>query len=249
MSGGNRQNTNYYEVLEVSPDAAQNEIHRAYQRAKATYAVDNPALYTMFSKEEAQELLSLIEEAYSVLGNQSQRKIYDQGLLQSGGRAPSAAPPQASTQSQTSVSQAAARESVAASATSSAGESVGESYVIRKSDAPRASLPEGMGRTSISTYRIDQAVEEALKSATDWDGSLLQKARTYKNVSLEQMSEATRISKTYLAAVEACETSKLPAAVFVRGFVVQMARVLNLDENKVATSYMKIFREKSAKPK
>lgn len=56
------------------------------------------------------------------------------------------------------------------------------------------------------------------------------------------MSEATRISRTYLMAVEGNDYKSLPAAVFVRGFVVQMARVLGLDENKVASSYMKMFK-------
>src|SRR5947208_3257831 len=71
-------NTNYYEVLEVAEDAPPHEIHRAYQRAKSTYSSDNPALYSMFSPEEARELLRLIEEAYTVLGNPGLRKSYDE---------------------------------------------------------------------------------------------------------------------------------------------------------------------------
>src|SRR5690349_7758654 len=72
--------TNYYEILEVQQDAAQHEIHKAYQKAKTTYSQDNPALYSMFSQEEARELLRMIEEAYSVLGNQTMRKTYDESL-------------------------------------------------------------------------------------------------------------------------------------------------------------------------
>jgi len=70
--------TNYYEVLEVPEDAPSHEVHKAYTRAKATYSSENPALYSMFSPEEARELLRLIEEAYTVLGNPSLRKAYDE---------------------------------------------------------------------------------------------------------------------------------------------------------------------------
>src|SRR5262249_52505125 len=76
----NLTNTNYYEVLEVAPDAPQHEVHKAYQRAKSTYSQENPALYSMFSADEARELLKLIEEAFAVLGNHSLRKAYDEAL-------------------------------------------------------------------------------------------------------------------------------------------------------------------------
>lgn len=74
------QTQNYYEILEITPAAHEHEIHEAYQRAKATYSVDSPALYTMFTPQEAQALNRLIEEAYSVLGNQRLRLAYDSKL-------------------------------------------------------------------------------------------------------------------------------------------------------------------------
>ena len=78
MANTGGTNTNYYEVLEVAEDAPPHEVHKAYQRAKSTYSSDNPALYSMFSPEEARELLRLIEEAYMVLGNLGLRKSYNE---------------------------------------------------------------------------------------------------------------------------------------------------------------------------
>ena len=72
---------NFYEVLELNTNSAQHEITTAYERAKATYSGENPAIYTIFSEQEARELLTLIEEAYSILGNKTLRNIYDQRLL------------------------------------------------------------------------------------------------------------------------------------------------------------------------
>ena len=81
---GAKEHVNYYEVLEVAYDAPQHEVHKAYTRAKATYAQDNPALYSMFTRDEARDLLKLIEEAYAVLGNHGLRRNYDEGLMKAG---------------------------------------------------------------------------------------------------------------------------------------------------------------------
>ena len=72
---------NYYEILEVATDAPDHEIRAAYLRAKDTYSPDSPALYSMFTKEEAEQLQDLIEEAFLVLGDQSKRQKYDMKLM------------------------------------------------------------------------------------------------------------------------------------------------------------------------
>lgn len=73
---------NYYDILEVSPHCQQHEVTSAYERAKATYSGENPAIYTIFSDEEARDLLKLVEEAYSVLGNKTLRSLYDEKIGQ-----------------------------------------------------------------------------------------------------------------------------------------------------------------------
>lgn len=70
----------YYDVLEVSPLSPQHEITTAYERARATYSGQNPAMYTIFSPAEARELLRLVEEAYAVVGNKALRALYDEKL-------------------------------------------------------------------------------------------------------------------------------------------------------------------------
>lgn len=72
---------NYYEILEISTKAPQHEVSTAYQRVLSTYSGDNPAIYTIFTENEAREWIKLIEEAYQVIGNKVLRSIYDQRLL------------------------------------------------------------------------------------------------------------------------------------------------------------------------
>lgn len=75
---------NYYDILEVSPHCPQHEVTSAYEKAKSTYSGENPAIYTIFSEQEARELMKLVDEAYAVLGNKTLRALYDEKLGQAG---------------------------------------------------------------------------------------------------------------------------------------------------------------------
>jgi curved DNA-binding protein CbpA len=259
--------SNYYEILEVSETAASHEIHKAYTRAKATYSSDNPALYSMFSPDEARDLLRLIEEAYSVLGNPSLRKSYDEARLrgenfphvalvvnsssQLGGNSATSAPlsipvpaPVAPPVSLVQISQEhrALPDFTISEDHSTETEVTPSAPVAHQASMAKAPLPEGTGRTSLSTYKIDESFEEELKQTTEFDGRVLQRARLYKNITIDRLAEATRISRPYLTAVETNDYKALPAAVFTRGFVIQIARYLGLNEAVVASSYIKLFK-------
>lgn len=71
---------NYYDILEVSSHSTPTDISDAYNKARETYSSDNPALYTIFTENEAREYLRMVEEAYSVLGNRALRSLYDEKL-------------------------------------------------------------------------------------------------------------------------------------------------------------------------
>src|SRR5438045_2686451 len=84
MSNNRGDESSYYEILEIEPTASGRDVHTAYMRAKETYSPDSPALYTMFTPEEARELLKMIEEAFTVLSNQVKRQEYDLSLARRG---------------------------------------------------------------------------------------------------------------------------------------------------------------------
>jgi hypothetical protein len=240
--------TNYYEILEVSADAPSHEIHRAYQRARETYSQDNPALYSMFSAEEARELLRMIEEAFAVLSNTSLRRSYDESMSRGEGAPvlePQASVPSPAVAAAHSPAPSAAQlksEHQALPDFASPADSPSEAFSVRKREPAKTELAPGMSKTPVSTYKVDSAFEAEIQAATEFDGMLLQRIRVYKNISLERMSESTRISRPYLTALETNDYKSLPAAVFVRGFVTQVARNLGIDENKAATTYMKRFK-------
>lgn len=203
MSTGN----NYYEILELNCNAAQHEITTAYQRIKATYSGDNPAIYTIFTEKEARDFLSLIEEAYSVLGNKTLRGIYDQRLL--GGRI---------------------------------GDLTFEAIMTESKQI--GLLKDKKDDSKKPTFKVNENLEQEIKENQIWSGEFLKKIREYKNYSVEIMSEITKIRSYYITAIENMDPSNLPAPVFVRGYIIQIAKVLGLDDKKVADGYMKLFKEK-----
>jgi flagellar biosynthesis protein FlhG len=79
---------------------------------------------------------------------------------------------------------------------------------------------------------------------TDFSGAILKKVRESQGVSLAEISDRTRISRTYLEAIEEESPGDLPAAVYVRGFVTELAKYLRLDPAQVQSTYMRRLRER-----
>ncbi len=93
-------------------------------------------------------------------------------------------------------------------------------------------------------YLVDEVYEKEINTKKDWNGDDLRKVREYKDISIELMHEKTKINPWYLKAIEKMDVVNLPAAVFVRGYVIQMARLMGLRDLVVADSYMKLYRKK-----
>lgn len=68
-------------------------------------------------------------------------------------------------------------------------------------------------------------------------GERLRSWRKRKGLTLEQAEEATRVSLKYLAALEADQHDKLPADIYVVGFLTRYGDFLGLDTNKIIADY------------
>lgn len=205
---------NYYEILEVPQTATQQEIALAYEKAKRTYSAQNPALYAIFDKNEAQQLLNMIDEAFAVLANNTYRNIYEKRR-------------QANSFSENDLS----IESIKAA-----------SIDLYNESKLKKDLSE-IEEKNKNTYVIDEAFENEIKNQTEWTGAFLKKVCDYKKITPEVLNEKTKINTWYLRALETMDANNLPAPVFVRGYIIQIARFLNLDDKAVADSYMKIYKK------
>jgi hypothetical protein len=72
-----------------------------------------------------------------------------------------------------------------------------------------------------------------------WGGAYLAAVRAAKGLSVQEMSDTTRISVKYLEAIEGDRHDSLPSSTFVRGYVREMARMLGLDEEAAVAGYMR----------
>jgi len=73
---------NYYELLNVNPNASFQEIERAYELCKVTYQTDSIAYYSLLSELDRKQILDRIEKAYETLRNAQKRKAYDLELFE-----------------------------------------------------------------------------------------------------------------------------------------------------------------------
>ncbi len=69
-------------------------------------------------------------------------------------------------------------------------------------------------------------------------GEELRRERLIREVSLEEISSATKISVRLLTALEKSDLSRLPAPVFTRGFIRSYSRHLGLDPDEMVNAYL-----------
>jgi cytoskeleton protein RodZ len=72
-------------------------------------------------------------------------------------------------------------------------------------------------------------------------GDYLKTAREAQNITLEEVSQATRIRRTILEAIENNNYDLIPPKVFTQGFIKSYASYLGLDENDVIKRYHEIM--------
>lgn len=94
----------------------------------------------------------------------------------------------------------------------------------------------------------DTKILVELDEAQEWTGDLIKKMRELQHLSIEELSQSTKISKTYLKAIENEEFHKLPAPVYIRGFVTQLSKILKLPHETVAAHYMERYFKQQPPP-
>ncbi len=105
---------------------------------------------------------------------------------------------------------------------------------------PGSSPPSSAASTSNLPVAVTPSPMPGLFSleGQEVNGQLLKRLREGRGLSLEAMVEATKIRKPYLMAIEEQDLENLPARVYLRGFLTQIARVLRVDKEKLADGYL-----------
>jgi flagellar biosynthesis protein FlhG len=177
----------HHDLLEVDRGATDEEIRRAYRRARDVYAMDALCCYGLFSERELSAVRARIEEAFDVLLDRARRRPYELSVF------------------------------------------------------PDDSLPDAEESPG-DTQGRELPPSPPITPDTEFDGALLRAVRESRGYDLKQISKRTKISTVYLAALEDDDFSALPALVYVRGFVAEVAKCLALDPIQVSHSYVRRVR-------
>ena len=98
-------------------------------------------------------------------------------------------------------------------------------------------------RESVVEQEVAPAMEDLpdmpqLDPDTEFSGPLLRQVRQAMGIELSDIADKTKITMTYLRAMEDEDYTATPAPVYLRGFVKTVARELKLDSEHVAATYM-----------
>jgi len=208
----------YYDTLELTSDASPQEIRSAYLRLKAAYGKDSLALYSLVTSDDTETTLKQIEEAYLILSHPEKRRAYDQAQ----GLAPALG---------------ATVHSISSDVHKVDSFPTGASVA-----APAPRVHEDLQARAAATPKHDDGIEAAIHEEKEWTGSFLRRVREARGVTMDELSDHTRITKHYLMAIEDQDFGKLPAAVYLRGFLIQIAKRLKVPQEPLVTLFIQRFR-------
>jgi len=200
-----------YEMLDIGTKATAAEIRSAYNVALQMYQSDSLVSYSFFSKEERDKILSLIDKAYFTLINEAQRTKYDDEMNLSG----------------TSVS----------ADQSKAGIQPVNIFEFNRQDM--AFLARKNNKSELKTkISQSQSIREIL-SRQKITGADLKTIREELGVAVETIHQETKIRLDYLNDIEEDKTGKLPAPVFLKGFIKAYLKSICIEKaDEISAVYM-----------
>jgi flagellar biosynthesis protein FlhG len=90
---------------------------------------------------------------------------------------------------------------------------------------------------------LQAQVARELGPDTEFSGALLRRVRESRGIDLREIAGKTKISAAHLEALEEELFDQLPPLVYVRGFLVELAKFLRLDHAQVARTYLRRAKE------
>lgn len=202
---------NYYEILDIGTNATAAEIRGAYNVALQMYQPDSLVSYSFFSKGERDKILSLIDKAYFTLINEAQRAKYDNEMH--------------------------LRETSVSADQHKAPPQPANIFEFNRRDI--ASLTRKNNKSALKTkISQSQSIREIL-SRQKITGADLKAIREELGLAIETIHQETKIRLDYLHDIEEDKTEKLPAPVFLKGFVKAYLRSLCIENaDDISTAYM-----------
>lgn len=205
---------NFYELLGIEFGASPFEINRAYKQNYQLYHEDSLVSYSLFSREEREEILANLDEAYSTLIDEKKRFQYDQSLIECGILKEGGEPQN------------------------------GRRTIGLISDSKASTNNTILAiRDELKAMVSSNAVIQEILTQDVLRGKDLKRIRDELGVSLEIVREMTKIRTIFLHAIEEDEYEKTPSGMFLKSYVKAYAQSIGLDADSVANRYIKAMND------
>ncbi|HEY8039848.1 MAG TPA: helix-turn-helix domain-containing protein [Polyangiaceae bacterium] len=93
---------------------------------------------------------------------------------------------------------------------------------------------------------LQEELQREIGPDTEFTGPLLRKVRESQGLELGEISSKTKIARAHLQAIEDERFDELPALVYTRGFLGELAKQLRVDPMQVQKTYLRRLREELA---
>jgi curved DNA-binding protein CbpA len=204
------QDQHFYELLNINFNASPLDISRAYKELHELYREDSLASYSFFSKQEREEILAKLQEAYSTLMDEEKRCRYDRLLIERGILA----------------------EEMQFQAEHRALRRISSSnHFIRN---PLLKMTDELRLLISSNPLVQEILSKDVLSGED-----LKRIRKELGISLEVIGEITKIRPIFLRAIENDAFDIAPSRMFLKSYLKAYAQCMGLDANIVASRYLK----------
>jgi len=204
---------NYYERLCLPFDASTREVENAYVSLTTLYSSSSLACFGALCETERIWMVRAIAEANETLRIPERRDRYDREYMKG--------------------DDADTRKRLMAAAPSQ------RARLIALAQLPAATTPARSVTTQEKGERgVSREQSEELSQTTVVTGAHLRNIRTAKGESLENIAAITKIKVAYLDAIEEDDHERLPAPVFIKGFIKSYAQALGLNPAEIADKYM-----------
>lgn len=203
----NARHLDLHEILNLSPDAAPEEIERAYLHLTTIYSENSRAAYGALSDEERRWMVKKIQEAYEAL------------MIRAGAVA--------------ETRQSSQEKKPASPSLGEPGRLTG--HIAAGQDASK----HGRNQSGAANKGVEQEIKaDTQLSAKAVTGAHLRNIRIAKGATLDDISAATKVKKSYLEAIESDNPQRFPAPVFMKGFLKAYAKALGLNPDEISEKYL-----------
>jgi flagellar biosynthesis protein FlhG len=209
----------HYQLLEVHTGASSREIQLGYQVLKRAYDPESPIRHPLLSTSQVERIAAQLESAYRTLIFLETRTEYDRKLVSLG----------LLKKEQLRVSDGESSPPLPHPVPPGLPDAVAPLPVTARDDFGDPSSPPS----------AQPLPKEVPGDGLPVTGASLRSYREARRLSLDAIVEKTKIRPSILEALEEDRFGDLPEAVFLKGFLRQLALCLGLDPAVVCREYMR----------